>query len=129
MRMIAASTASDAVWPMNRSVPAVVQVWPGVWPWIGIAGGAAGAVEQPKSSAGARSETLRIDRLLLMNPAHLELAVLDCEGEASFDQVERVLAELLVAPTAEDVQVAPHAGSKRLEIVGPRDEAGGDARF
>ena len=49
---------------------------------------------------GQSSASLRIDGLLFVadHAAHLELAVLDREGEAALDQVERVLAELLEPP-------------------------------
>jgi hypothetical protein len=73
--------------------------------------------------------TVRIDGLLLNDAAHLELSIFDREGEAPFDEVERVAAELLVAPAAEDAQVLAHARRERLQIVRARDQPWGDARF
>src|SRR4051812_10339156 len=105
---------------MNRSVPAGLHVWPGVSPWTT---GSAGAVEQADSRAGARRTTLRIDRLVFRDSAHLELAVLDREGESPFDKVERVLAELLIAPAGKDIEVLAHSGGERLELVGAGDQA------
>ena len=65
----------------------------------------------------------------LCNSAHLELSVLDREGEAAFDQIERVLAELLIAPAGEDIEVLAHAGCEGFEVVGTGDQPGRDARF
>src|SRR3954469_10475068 len=54
---------------------------------------------QASRHSGANNISLRIDPLLLPDdPAHLELAVLDRKGEAPLDEVDRVLAELLIAP-------------------------------
>src|SRR3954470_10328969 len=54
---------------------------------------------QANRHSGANIITLRIHPLLFLDdPAHLELAVLDRKGEPPLNQVERVLAELLVAP-------------------------------
>src|SRR4051794_5564248 len=113
---------------MKRSVPAALQVWPGVTPWTGVA---AGAVEQAASSAGARRTILRIDWLLRVHnhPAHLQFPALDGEGHPSFDEIERVLAELLVAPARQDAEVLAHSGGERLEIVRAGDETRCDAGF
>ena len=79
---------------MNWSVPSVCMYGPASrrerWD-------AAGAVEQAASSRG-EATILRIDGSSSDHAAHLELAVLDGEGEAALDEIERVLAELLVAP-------------------------------
>src|SRR5215204_3008412 len=112
--------------PTNWSAPAALQVCPGVSP---CTAGSAGAAAQAVSRHGARNRALRIDGLLLDHPAHLELAVLDREGEAALDQVHSILAELIVSPASQDIEVLPDPGGERLEIVGPRDEAGGDARL
>src|SRR5947209_3923685 len=109
---------------MKLSVPAALQACPGVSPWIT---GWAGAVAHAASSAGAASNSLRIDRLLHHDSAHLELAVLDRESQPALDQVERIAAELLVAPAAEDVQVLANSGGERLEVVGAGDQPGGDS--
>src|SRR5260221_12889472 len=101
-RLIAALFWLFPALPINRSVPVFWQVWPGVSPWIGVV---AGAVEQAASRAGANSTALCIDGLRGLNdPAHLEFPVLDRKGEAAFDQVERVLAELFVAPARQDLE-------------------------
>src|SRR5690348_16951212 len=89
----------------------------------------AGAVEQAVSNKGALRNALRIDGLLLPHPTHLELSVLDSEGESPLDQVERVFSELLVAPAAEDIEVLADSRGERFEIVGSCDEPCGDARF
>jgi hypothetical protein len=62
-----------------------------------------------------------------MGPAHLELAVLDRESEAALDQVERVLAELLVTPAAQDIEVFADAGGERLQIIRAGDKSRCDA--
>ena len=56
----------------------------------------AGLTEQASRREATQSyaSTVSFDR----DAAHLELAVLDPEGEAAFDEVERILAELFVAP-------------------------------
>src|SRR5690348_13387917 len=99
--MMAAPLSLVPSWPMKLSVPAALQIRPGTVPCIT---GCAGAVEQAARSAGVSINNLRIDGLLngLGNPAHLELAVLNCEGKPAFDQVERVLPKLFVAPSRED---------------------------
>src|SRR5690348_14593353 len=122
---------------------------PGVTPWTGagsvavmpsdcgcsgavgtLADGGGGLVEQAASSAGARaSRRLRIDGLLVRDTAHLELSILDGEGEPALDEIERVLAEFLVAPAAQDVEVLAHAGGKGFEVVRPGDQARGNAGF
>src|SRR5437763_1146921 len=76
-----------------------------------------------------KSADLRIDSLRLGDPAHLELAALDTEGEPALHKVERILAELLVTPTAQDIEILADAGGERLEVVGTRDQARGDAGF
>ena len=83
---------------------------------------------RPSSSAQSTA-TLRIDRFLLGDTAHLELAVLDREGEAALDQVERVLAELLIAPARQDVEVLADARGERLELVRTGDQPRRDAGF
>src|SRR5690348_10225906 len=57
-----------------------------------------------------------------------ELRVLALEGEreASFEQGDRILAEDLVAPAMEHVDVAL-AGGEAVDLVGARDQAGGNA--
>src|SRR4051794_16653691 len=75
------------------------------------------------------SASLRIDRFLLQNAAHLELAVLDCKAEPPFHEVERVLAELLEAPPGKNPEAAADSCGKRFEIVRARDQARRDARF
>ena len=61
--------------------------------------------------------------------AHLELAVLDCEGEATLDQIEGVVTELVEAPALKDAQILPYPGRQSLQIVRTRNEARRDARF
>jgi hypothetical protein len=58
---------------------------------------------QADTSAGSTSAILRIDRLILHDAAHLELSVFDREGQSPLDKVERVLAELLESPAAQDI--------------------------
>src|SRR6185369_8532711 len=89
--------------------------------------GSAGAVEQATSRAGASRAALRIDRLLLRDSAHLQLAVFDRKGESPFDEVEGILAEFLVAPAREDVEVLANPRRERLEVVRAGDQAGGDS--
>src|SRR6266496_568265 len=103
-RLIAAPVAPVPGWPMNLAVPAASHLWPGVTPWTGVA---AGAVEQAASRAGTRRVALRMHRFLRLcnRPAHLEFPVFDSEGEATLDQVDRVLTKLLVAPAREDIEV------------------------
>ena len=88
----------------------------------------AGAVAQATSSSRARSsEPTHRPSPLLDHPAHLELAVLDREGEPAFDEVERVLAELLVAPALKDIEILADAGGERFEVVRASDQASRDA--
>src|SRR5439155_24444961 len=103
------------------AVAAASHLGPGVTPWTGVG---AGAVEQAASRAGATRAILRIDRLLRLcnHPAHLEFPVFDGEGEATLDQVDRVLTELLVAPARQDIEILAHSGGERLEVVGAGDE-------
>src|SRR5690349_16619937 len=113
--------------PMKRSVPAASQVWPGVWPWMM---GSAGVAAQAASSTGPATRTsLSIDALLLGYAAHLELAVHNGEGEPPLDQVNRVLAEFVVAPAGQDIEVLAHTRGERFEIVRPGDEARCDSGF
>src|SRR6185369_7096304 len=88
--------------------------------------GSAGAVEQATSRAGASRAALRIDRLLLRDSAHLQLAVFDRKGESPFNEVDGILAEFLVAPAGEDVEVLANARRERLEVVRAGNQAGGD---
>src|SRR6185369_14172804 len=105
------------------SVPAALQVWPGVSPWTT---GSAGAVEHAMSRAGTSRAKLRIDRLLRRDSAHLQLAVHDRKGESPFDEINSILAEFLVPPAGEDVEVIANARRERLEVVRAGNQAGGD---
>src|SRR6476659_10145295 len=113
--------------PTKLPAPAASQTRPGVTPCTGVAGEDA----QAASNAGARRSALRIDSLLLLDDeaAHLELAVLDREREAALDQIERVLAEFLIAPARENLEVLADSGRERLELVGAGDELGGHPGF
>ena len=61
--------------------------------------------------------------------AHLQFSVYDGEGEPPFNQVDRVPAELFVAPAAQDFEVLAHARRQRLEIIRARDQPRRDARL
>src|SRR3954453_12397852 len=113
---------------MNRSVPAALQVWPGVSPLTGVAG----ADEQADSRASASRETLlRIDGLhcLFEDAAHLQLPILNRESEPPLDQIERILAELLVTPAFENPEVLADSGGERLQVVGPSDQPRSNSGF
>src|SRR3982751_1644735 len=111
---------------MNWSVPSFWQVWPGVCPWMI---GAAGAVEQAAIRTGARKAILRIDAFLLglNHPVHLKFPVLDAEGEPAFNQIDRVLPELLVSPARKDIQVFAHSSCESFKLVRAGDQPSGDA--
>src|SRR5574338_916892 len=91
--IIRAPSSADASCPTNGSSAAVRwHLEPG-GAWSMVTGSAAGAAQAARHS-GVSSRALRIDGLLLQDPAHLELAVLDCETEPALAEVGRVLAEL-----------------------------------
>ena len=54
-------------------------------------------------------------------PGHLQLAVLGGEGEAAFDEVERVSAKLLKPPATEDVEPIAHPRGEQFQFVGAGD--------
>src|SRR6476620_6070591 len=88
---IAAPLSCVPGWPMKPSAPAALQMCPGTVPWTFDWGG---TVAQAARASGAINRAgLGIDALLLDHPAHLQFSILDGEGEPSFDQVQRVLAE------------------------------------
>ena len=60
---------------------------------------------------------LRIDSFFDGHAAHLQLAVFDREGQAALDEVERVLAEFLIAPAAEDIEVLADTRGECFQIV------------
>src|SRR5438128_8145756 len=104
-RLIADPFLAVPGWPMNLSIPAVLHLCPGVCPWIAIGCGgppwtgcADVSVVQAESGSASKKRSLCIDPLLLGDAIHLELAILDAKREPSFDEIERVLAELLKAP-------------------------------
>src|SRR5205814_7029997 len=105
-RLIAAPVLLVPGWPINRSELEATHLCPGVTPWTGIAsaGAAGGLATHAASKAVPRLKALRIDRLFRHDSVHLEPAVLDPERESSFDQVEGVLAELLIAPARQDFE-------------------------
>src|SRR3954468_22526628 len=109
---IAAPLSLLPVWPMKRLEPVASQMRPGISPWIGCCWAA-----HATSNAGAASASLRVDGLLGHDPAHLELTILDPEGEATLDKIERILAELFVAPSTQDIEVLADASRERFEIV------------
>src|SRR5260221_14598516 len=127
-RLIAAPVLLVPSFPMKPLVPSVRHLWPGVTPCTGIAPGGL-AVAQAASIAGTNSRDLRIDRFVRGNPVHHEPAVLDPEREPAFDQIERVLAELLVTPAGQDLEVLAHSGGERLEVVRSGDELRCNTRF
>src|SRR3954454_21831048 len=97
---------------MKRSEPMASQMRPGISPWIGGCLAAAAA-----SIAGAARAGLRVDGLLGYDPAHLELTILDPEGEAALDKIERILTELFVAPSVQNIEVLADSGCERFEII------------
>src|SRR5204862_4504158 len=58
------------------------------------------------------------------NPAHLELSVFGCEGEATFHEIEGVAPELLEPPARENIEIAAHARRQRLKLVRAGDKLG-----
>src|SRR4051812_35801528 len=102
--MIAAPLPLSPAWPIKRPEPAALQMRPGISPRSGGC-----AVAHAPSTNVAAIAALRINGFAHDHAAHLELAVLDAEGEAAFDEIERVLAELLVAPPRQDVEVLADA--------------------
>src|SRR4051812_13562501 len=103
--MIRAARSVLAVAPLNVSrAPVCSHLVPDQTESIGT--GCRPFAAHARSDKGANSSNLRIDLLLLYDhTAHLQLAIFDRKGEASFDEVERVLAELFVAPAGQDLEV------------------------
>src|SRR5690349_21419357 len=57
-------------------------------------------------------------RRLVADPRPDQLAVAHREGQPPLDQVERVMAEFLVAPAFEDREAFAAAGGELLELLG-----------
>ncbi len=78
-------------------------------------------VDQVNVSARPPDRRL-IDNCTVGQAAHFQFAIFGREPQTAFDQVERISAEFVEPPAAQDIEPVAHSGGERLKLVGTSDQ-------